>query len=55
MKKIWGFKLKRFKPLFSKHLKQKTIVSNVEMKLFSDNFVVVGIQRSLVNQQLAHS
>jgi hypothetical protein len=49
MKKIWGFKLKRFKVFFSKHLKQNIIVSNAEIKLFSHCFVAFGVQRSLVN------
>jgi hypothetical protein len=50
MKKIWGFKLKRFKSFFKKHLKQNIMVSNVEMKLFSHYFVAFGVQKSLVNQ-----
>jgi hypothetical protein len=48
MKKIWGFKLKKFKVFFSKHLKQNIIVSNAEIKLFSHCFVACGVQRSLV-------
>jgi len=43
MKKIWGFKLERFKVLFSKNFKQNITVSIVEIKLFSHCFVAFGV------------
>jgi hypothetical protein len=49
MKKIWGFKLERFKVFFSKHLKQNITISNVEIKLFFNYFVAFKIQKNLVN------
>jgi hypothetical protein len=49
MKKIWGFKLERFKASFSKHLKQNIIVSGFEIKFFSHYFVAFGVQTNLVN------
>jgi hypothetical protein len=49
MKKIWGFKLERFKVSFSKHLKQNIIVSSFEIKLFIHCFVAFGVQKNLVN------
>jgi hypothetical protein len=54
MKKIWGFKLERFKAFFSKHLKQNITVLGYEIKLFSHYFVVFGVQSNLVSHQLAH-
>jgi hypothetical protein len=49
MKKIWGFKLERFKASFSKHLKQNITVSNFDIKLFSPCFVAFGVQKKFVN------
>jgi hypothetical protein len=49
MKNKWGFKLERFKAFFSKHLKQNIIVLEIEIKLFSHYFVVVGIQSNFIN------
>ncbi len=43
MKKIWGFKLKRFKVSFSKHLKQNIIVPNFYIIFFSPCFVAFGV------------
>jgi hypothetical protein len=47
MKKKWGFKLKRFKGSFSKHLKQNITVLGFEIKLFSHCFVALEIKEFL--------
>jgi hypothetical protein len=50
MKKIWGFKLERFKVFFKKHLKQNIIVLEFEIKLFSRYFVAFEDQRNIVDR-----
>ncbi len=49
MKKIWGFKLKRFKVFFKKHLKQNITVSVVKIKIFSHCSITFGVEINLVN------
>ncbi len=49
MKKIWGFKLEKFKVFFSKHLKQNITILNFEIKFFSHCFVVFRIQRGIID------
>jgi len=45
MKKIWGFKLERFKGFFSKHFKQTITVLDFEIKFFSHHFVAFSVQK----------
>jgi hypothetical protein len=50
MKKIWGFKLKRFKILLSKKFKQNITVLEFEIKLFSHCFVAFEVSRGIVDR-----
>ncbi len=49
MKKIWGFKLERFKVFFPKHFKQNITVLDFEIKLFSHCFATFEVQRGIVD------
>ncbi len=49
MKKIWGFKLERFKGFFSKHFKQTITVLDFEIKFFFHCFVAFLVQRDIVD------
>jgi hypothetical protein len=48
MKKIWDFKLKKFKVL-SKHFKQNIIVLDFEIKLFFHCFATFEAQKGIVD------
>jgi hypothetical protein len=50
MKKIYGFKVKRFNVFSSKHFKQNITVLDFEIKLFSHCFATIEVQRGIVDR-----